>query len=152
VSQVIELLTFEIGHTDVVPPLAGLPEGGEDQFETAAFVEEARDGLGAATFFDEGTLKQVGGADATIVDSRAVQESEAGIQVFLKASDCGWVEMAVSLDEVAAQQVGDLTVGGVVDRAYGTFDLLASAIRHLVEDVARVLSSKMSLSEHGSIK
>jgi len=104
VSQVVELLTFEIGHTDVVLPPAGLPEGGKHQLEAAAFVEEARDGLGAVTFFDEGMLKQVSGADAAMVDSRAAQESETGVQVILKTSDCGWVEMAVSLDEVAAQQ------------------------------------------------
>jgi len=67
VSQVVELLTFEIGHTDVVPPLAGLPEGGKHQFETAAFVEKARDGLGAATFFDEGSLHRLSVSSLTAV-------------------------------------------------------------------------------------
>ena len=60
-------MTFEIGHTDAVLPLAGLSEGGKHQLETAAFVEDARDGFGAATFFDEGSLHRLSVSSLTAV-------------------------------------------------------------------------------------
>jgi hypothetical protein len=45
----------------------GLPQGRKDQLQAAAFIEETPDGLGAVTLFGKGTLNQVGGTNAAVM-------------------------------------------------------------------------------------
>lgn len=79
------MLAFSVGHLDVVPPLAGLPARGKDEFEGTALIEEARDDLGASMFLWARSLRQLGGADASMMDGHAVQESQAGPKIVVES-------------------------------------------------------------------
>lgn len=74
------MLTLDIAHTHAVPALAGTPERGEHEFQTAFLIEEAGDDLRAPPLFQETAFQQVSGPDTLVMDSWTTQVSDAGVQ------------------------------------------------------------------------
>ena len=104
-SKSLQVDAFEVGDTKASPPLCPSDEGSKGKLEDRSFAEEGGHGLGAASFLLEETFEQVRGADDTAVAWRALQVSDACIEVVQEAADGSGVTLLVTLHEVVTKQL-----------------------------------------------
>ena len=129
-------MTLDFGHSDALPTLAGPPQSGKDQFQTALLREEPRDGTGPATLFQETALQQIGRADALVMDCRATKIGNAGFPIILERAHRRWIATLVGFQRIRSDHVCDLAVGCIVGSSDCVLDLCTRAVRDFVRYVA----------------